>query len=192
VLKDEAVGHGLSREGRRVLGAEPTQLEAAEEAILRPAVPMGLVRQARPRVDVRVDREVADVGEPRVVEDRRADEDAEAPAANEAEPMAKLHAEALQPELLDAGDEGLLVAGAHCRAQPLELGRSLPQLPRRPPEGEGLLERIFDLDERELAAEPQAEEHAAPAAEEEADEVAELGETGGLDHGSKLVGVALA
>ncbi len=130
------------------------------------------------------------MGEQRIVVGVRADENAESAATQEADPVAELDAKALELEFLDHRGERLGVACADGRAEPLELGRFLREHPGRLRECERLLQRLFDLRRRELAAERQADEHAAPAAEEEADEVTEGDQAGGLDHAAELLGVS--
>ena len=103
-----------------------------------------LVRQPCSSVDVGVNAEVADMGEPGVVEGVRANEDAEAPAAQEAEPVTELDAEALQLELADDCGVGLGVACAHSRAQALELGGLLSELLHRLGERECLADLVLD------------------------------------------------
>ena len=104
--------------------------------------------------------------------------------------MAQLDAVPLQPEPFDDRGERLDVAGTHGRAQLLELGRVLPELLGHLGEGVRLLQRVLDRHHREDAAELEADEHAAPAAEEEADVVAVREETRALEHLAKPLGVA--
>src|SRR5262249_8944176 len=69
-----------------------------------------------------IDVVLADVGEERDRVRFGADQDAETPAAQEADPMAQLNAEALELELRDDCSESLRVTRADCGAQALELG----------------------------------------------------------------------
>ena len=91
-----------------VLWAEAAEAEAAEEAEVGTAVTcLGFVGEAGAGVDVGQDAEVADVGKPWVIEDRRTDEFAEARAAPEADPMAELDTVGLKFEV----DEEATVEG---------------------------------------------------------------------------------
>ena len=85
-----------------------------------------------------------DVGEERNRVGLRADEDAEAAAAQKADPVAKLDAEAPKLEFPDDCGIGLGVACAHGRAQALELGGLLSELLHRLGERECLADLIPD------------------------------------------------
>lgn len=107
-LVEEAVGHLRAGVCGVVLGAEATQAEVAEEPVKRAAVGcLGFVGEAGAGVDVGEDAEVADVGEPRVVEDGWADETAETEAAQAADPVAELDAVRLELQF----DEEAVVDG---------------------------------------------------------------------------------
>ena len=174
-----------------VFGTEAAQAEAVEEPEIRSAV--AAVRrdgQARAGVEVAGDAEVADVREPGVIEDRRADEDAEAAAAQHADPVTELQAEALELELLDERAVCPRVTGADGGAQALQLGRLLRELTDRAAELEGFADRVLDRRQRELPAEREAREHAAHAAEPLADQIAELKQLRSAQDRAELRGVA--
>ena len=143
-----------------------------------------VVRQAGRRVEVAEHAEVADVREPRVVERRRADDQAPQPAAEAADPVAELQAVRRELQLADDPLVGLHVAGADGDAQPPQLCG----LGREPVRRLGERERLLDgvLEARRGAAEAQARERAAPAAEEHADVVAPRKEAGAADDLSDL------
>ena len=94
---------------------------------------------------------------------------------------------------LEFGDERrkrLVVLRANGETQSFQRRLVSRQRLQRLGERQGFLQRIRDLDERELPAQPEADQHAAPAAEEQTDVVTERRQRGGFDHSGELGRVA--
>src|SRR5262249_30057052 len=132
--------------------------------------------------------EPADRRPPGLEDRRRAHAAAEGPAAEGAEPVADLDAEALQLQLLDEAAVRLRVLAESGAGELFELGLArqranrLGELPHR-------LDRDGGRLERERAAQGQADPDAVPAAEPLADHPAAAAETDARDGAAEGVAV---